>query len=57
MLFKEFLIWAFWDQNVGPGWVKHGKKVVFHTSHVSANPVLPKNVKHYESFFFTETNR
>ena len=29
MLFKEFLIQAFWDQNVGPGWVKNGKKSFF----------------------------
>ena len=44
MLFKKFLIWAFQVQNVGPGWVKNGKKkVFFHTSHLSANPVLPKN--------------
>ena len=43
MLFKEVLIRAFWDQNVGPGWVKNGKKVFFKTSSLSANPVLPKN--------------
>ena len=29
MLFKEFLIWALWGQNVGPGWVKNGKKKFF----------------------------
>ena len=29
MLFKEFLIWALWGQNMGPDWVKNGKKVVF----------------------------
>ena len=29
MLFKESLIWTLWGQNVGPGWVKNGKKVVF----------------------------
>ena len=29
MLFKELLIWAFWGQNVGPGWVKNGKKKFF----------------------------
>ena len=43
MLFKEFFIWAFWGQNLGPGWVKNGKKIFFHTSHLSTNPVLPKN--------------
>ena len=43
MLFKIFLIWVFRGQNVGPGWVKNGKKGFFHTSHLSANPVLPKN--------------
>ena len=43
MLFKEFLIWAFWGQNVGPGWVKNGKKRCFHTSHLTSNPVFPKN--------------
>ena len=43
MMFKEFLIWAFYGQNVGPGWLKIGKKGFFHTSHLSANPVLPKN--------------
>ena len=26
MLFKESLIWAFWGQNLGPGWVKNGEK-------------------------------
>ena len=31
MLFKEFLIWAYWGQNVGPGWVKNDKKGCFHT--------------------------
>ena len=30
--FKEFLIWAFWSQNVGPGWVKNDKKVLFITA-------------------------
>ena len=43
MLFKELLIWAFWGQYVGPGSVKNGRKGVFHTSHLSTNPVLPKN--------------
>ena len=44
MLFKELLIWAFWGQNVGPGWVKNGKKkFFFHTNHFYVNPVLPKN--------------
>ena len=43
MMFKEFLIWAFWVQNVGPGWVKNGKKGFFHTSDLSVNLVLPKN--------------
>ena len=43
MLFKNFLIWAFWGQNVGPGWVKNGKKGCFHTSHLTTNPVFPKN--------------
>ena len=43
MQFKEFYIWAFWGQNVGLGWVKNRKKRFFHTSHLSANPVLPKN--------------
>ena len=43
MQFKEFYIWAFWGQK----WKKIGskmeKKRFFHTSHLSANPVLPKN--------------
>ena len=43
MLFKKFLIWAFQGQNVGAGWVKNDKKGFLHTSHLSANPVLPKN--------------
>ena len=42
MLFKEFLIWVFWGQNVGPGWVKNGKKGFFYTSYLSANSVLSK---------------
>ena len=29
MLFKEFLAYAFWDQNVGPGWIKNDKKMLF----------------------------
>ena len=29
MMFKEFLIWTLWGQNVGPGWVKNGKKFSF----------------------------
>ena len=40
MLFKESLIWALWGQNVGPGWVKNGKKGCFHTSHLNTNPVF-----------------
>ena len=24
MLFKEFVIWAFWGQNVGAGWFNNG---------------------------------
>ena len=43
MLLKELNIWAFWVQNVGPGWVKNGKKGCFHTSHLTINPVSPKN--------------
>ena len=43
MLLKELNIWAFWIQNVGPGWVKNGKKGCFHTSHLTINPVSPKN--------------
>ena len=45
MLIKKSLIWAFKGQNMSPGCVKNGKKkkVFFHTSHLSANPVLPKN--------------
>ena len=43
MLFKEFFIWALWAQNVGPGWVKNGKKGCFHTSHLTTNAVFPKN--------------
>ena len=43
MLFKEFLIWALWVQNMGPGWVKNDKKGCFHTSHLTTNPVFPKN--------------
>ena len=38
MLFKELLIWVFWGQNVGPGWVKNGKKGCFNTSHLTSNP-------------------
>ena len=29
MYVKEPFIWAFWDQNVGPGWVKNDEKIVF----------------------------
>ena len=44
ILFKEYLILAFWGQNVGPGWVKNnGKKGCFHTSHFTINPVFPTN--------------
>ena len=43
MLFKKFLIWAFKGQNVGAGWVKNGIKGFLQTSHLFANPVLPKN--------------
>ena len=42
MLCKEFLIWAFCDQNVGPTWVS-GKKGCFHTSHLATDPVFPKS--------------
>ena len=31
MLVKELFILAFWGQNVCPGWVKDGKKVVLIT--------------------------
>ena len=31
-----------WDQNVGPGWVKNGKKGYIHTSHLTPNPVFLK---------------
>ena len=37
MLLKEFLIWAFWDQNVSPGCINNGKNNCFHTSHLTAN--------------------
>ena len=43
MLLKEFLIWAFWGPDVGPGWVKNGKKGYFHISYLTINPVFPKN--------------
>ena len=43
MLFKEVLIWAFWCKNVAHVGSKMTKKGFFHTSHLSANPVLPKN--------------
>ena len=43
MLFKEFLVWVFLTQNVGPGWVKNGKKGCFHISHLTTNTVFPKN--------------
>ena len=43
ILFKKLLIWAFLGQNVGAGWIKNGKKGFLLTSHLSANPVLPKN--------------
>ena len=43
MILKEFLIWDFWVQNVGPGWVKNDKNGFFHTSHLSVNLVLLKN--------------
>ena len=43
MLFEEFFIWVIWDQNVGPGWFKNGKKGYFHTSHLTTNPAFPKN--------------
>ena len=39
MLFKKSLIWAFKGQNMSLG----KKKGFFRTSHLSANPVLPKN--------------
>ena len=42
MLLNEFLIWTWWDQNVGPGWVKNRKNGGFHTSHLPINPVFPK---------------
>ena len=43
MLLKELFMWAFWGQNVGPGWVKNGKKGCFHTSHLTTNSGFPKN--------------
>ena len=42
IVFKEFRIWAFGAQTVGPGWVKNGKKGCFHISHFTTNPVFPK---------------
>ena len=44
MLIEEFVIWAFWGQNVGPGLVKNGKKGCFHSSHLSTSPVLNKDL-------------
>ena len=43
MLLKAFLIWAFWGQDVGPGWVANGKKGCFHMSHFNKNPIFAKN--------------
>ena len=43
MLFKKFLTWAFWNQDMGPGWVKNRQKGCFHTSHLTINPAFPKN--------------
>ena len=37
-MFKQFHIWTFGGQNVGPFWVKSGKK-----RYLTTNPVLPKN--------------
>ena len=43
MLFKKFLTWAFWGQDVEPGWIEIGKKGCFHTNHLTINPVFSKN--------------
>ena len=43
MLFEEFLTWAFWVQDVGPGLVKNDKKGCFHTTHHTINRVFPKH--------------
>ena len=32
--------WAFWGQNVGPGWLKNSTKGYFHTSHLTPNPKI-----------------
>ena len=42
-MFKEFRIWAIWGQNVGPIWVKNGKKGYFHDSHLTPSRVFPKS--------------
>ena len=42
MLFKEFLTWTFWGQDIGPGWIKNCRNGCFHTSHLTINPVFPK---------------
>ena len=36
------IFWPLWGQNVGPCWVKNGKKGYFDTSHLTPNPVFPK---------------
>ena len=35
--------WAIWGQDVGPGWVKNGKKGCCHTYHLTIKPIFPKN--------------
>ena len=42
ILFKEFLIWVFWDQNVDPGWVKNGKKSFFSYKPPYYQPSFPQ---------------
>ena len=39
---RNSIFGLFWDQNVGPGWVKNDKNVYFHTSHLTPNSVFPK---------------
>ena len=60
MLFKEFLIWAFWGQTVGPIWVKNCKIDYFHTSHVTTTTQFfsPKNkVLNSHSLLTKQTKR
>ena len=43
ILFNGFHIWTFCSHNVGPAWVKNGKKGYFRARHFIPNPIFSKS--------------